>query len=185
MRYQIILLYISVMLLVFLSSCKKEEAPEKKFKETEFICYQKLSFTFPSVIGINLPFDIAGISVTLDQGNQVENSEPLISLVKNIKLKNAAIKIIQPEGQTFDFIKNLTLYLKKDNLPLIELGHHYNAADNIGNILYLQPADNVLDDYVKDNKFEMVVRVTTDKAIFTDIKVESEMNFFVTLINEN
>ena len=98
------------------------------------------------------------------------------------------IAIADPVGETFYFLKDLVIYISKDSLPELELAHHYNVSDNVGNILYMQPSNaGILDEYVKSGDYNLRLQITTSNILptsFSTLTFVADLNFNVTLINE-
>ncbi|HIA36174.1 MAG TPA: hypothetical protein EYM84_04530 [Flavobacteriales bacterium] len=177
--------FIYLLLILFFLSCKKEKIDDRvTFKETVFEFRDEMEFDFPSIIGLNIPWVLPSIDISINFPQEVGYTDPLINGVENILLKSMTAEILSPSNEDFSFLKHLTIYITAPGLPDIELAHLYNISPNPGNIIDLVPAGNVLDTYVKRDDYNMKIEVTADKLMLQDVKVNASLVLEVTLINE-
>jgi len=180
-------LYILLICSLALAGCKKGVIDEKiEFSETKFEYTDQVSMVYevPLTIGIDIPW----FPITIGSNSSNGVDDPLINSIEDISLKNMEIAIVDPEGETFYFLKDLVIYISKDSLPELELAHHYNVSDNVGNILYMQPSNaGILDEYVKSGDYDLRLKITTSSILptsFSTLTFVADLNFNVTLINE-
>ena len=165
-------------------SCEKDEIPEIiPYEETHFVITEPITFEIPSVVGLNLPFQIPFLDVSMDFSTDAENTNPHIDLVRNITLRDFIITITSPQGQDFDFLNDIEIYVSTDVLPEIKVAHHYNVDDDIGSVLHLVPEGGILDDYLKSDSFDLRVELVADQLIFADLTIEGEWVMDVELVN--
>ena len=181
------LLYILLTCFIVLSGCKKGIIDENiEFSETIFEYTDQVEMVYE--VPLNIGIDIPWFPITVGSNSSNEVDDPLISAVKDINLKNMNISIVDPAGESFYFLKDLVIYISKDSLPELELAHHYNVSDNVGNILYMQPSNaGALDEYVKSGDYNLRLKITTGSILptsFSTLTFVASMNFNVTLINE-
>ena len=181
---QKIFLFAGVVSVAF-SSCKKDEIPETiPYEQTFFVIYEPIPpITVSSLIGVNLPFEIPFPDISLDFSSTSESTNPHIDLVENITLLDFILRITSPQGQTFNFLKDIDVYISTDVLPEIKLAHHYNVDNSIGSVLPLVPEGVELDDYLKSESFDLRLNLVADQLIFTDLVIEGEWVLDVELIN--
>lgn len=173
--------------IALLAGCKKDPIDENlEFSDTTFEYADQVSLVFD--VPLTIGFDIPWFPTTIGNNSTGGVDDPLINSIKDIKLKSMSIKIIEPEQETFYFLKDLVIYISKDSLPELELAHHYNVSDDIGSVLYMQPSNNsILDKYVKSGDYDLRLEITTSSVLptsFSTITFIADMNFNVTLINE-
>ena len=167
------------------TSCKKEVEDQFQFSETAFFYNQKITLAVDAPlslpIGIPLPFPI-----TITETGEGQVTDPLVTSVHDIRLKDMSITITEPNDVTWDFLKNLTVFISYENLPELELSHHYNAIDSITNVLYMTPEPGVvLDDYVRNSTFDLRMDIEVDRIpTASTLVLEADMNLNVKLINE-
>ena len=179
--------YILLICALALAGCKKGVIEEKvEFSETKFEYSDQVSMAYdvPLTIGIDIPW----FPITVGSNSSSGVDDPLVNSIEDISLKNMAITIADPIGETFYFLKDLVIYISKDSLPELELAHHYNVADGVGDVLYMQPSNaGILDDYVKSGDYDLRLKITTSSVLptsFSTITFVADLNFNVTLINE-
>ncbi|HIA11701.1 MAG TPA: hypothetical protein EYN69_06470 [Flavobacteriales bacterium] len=164
--------------------CKKNEIPETiPYEETRFVIIEPLDFSIPSIIGLTLPFQIPFLDVSLDFSTSAENTNPHITLIRDIYLRDFIINITSPQSQTFGFLNDIEVYISTDVLPEIKMAHHYNVDNGIGSELHLVPEGEVLDDYLKSESFDLRLELVADELIFSDLTIEGEWVLDVELIN--
>ena len=175
----------TIFVMVILSGCtKKDEIPEDiPYEETRFSIVEVMEFKIPSILGINLPIQVPFIDVAIDFETAAENTNPYIGVVRNIKLTDFILEITSPANQSFTFLNEMIVYISADNLPEIALAHHFNVDNSIGNILHLVPEDEILDDYLKSNSFDLRFELVADQLIFADLSIEGEWVLDAELIN--
>ena len=178
-----IFLFVGLVCLAF-SSCKKDEIPEIiPYEQTRFVIHEPINFTISSLIGVNLPFQIPFADISLDFSSISENTNPHIGLIRNINLRNFVLRITSPQGQTFNFLKDIEVYISTDVLPEIKLAHHYNVDNSVGSVLYLVTDGDVLDGYLKSESFDLRLNLVADQLIFTDLVIDGEWVLDVELVN--
>lgn len=182
MHWKIFLLVGVVYLTV--SSCQKDEIPETiPYEQTRFVINEPINFTISSLIGLNLPFQIPFADISLDFTSTSENTNPHTGLIRDINLRDFIIRITSPQGQTFNFLKDIEIYISTDILPEIKLAHHYNVDNSIGSVLHLVPEGGALDGYLKSESFDLRLELVADELIFTDLVIDGEWVLDVELIN--
>ena len=179
-----IFLFVGVACVTF-SSCKKDEIPGIiPYEQTRFVIYESIPpITVSSVIGVNLPFEPPVPDISLDFSSTSQNTNPHIGLIRNINLRDFILRITSPQGQTFNFLKDIDVYISTDILPEIPLAHHKQITNSIGSVLHLVPEGSVLDDYLKSESFILRLELVADYAIFTDLVIDGEWVLDVELIN--
>lgn len=170
-----------------LTGCKKDSIVDDiEYSETMFEYAGQVSMVYdvPLTIGLDIPW----FPITIDNNSSGGADDPLIKVIENIRLKSMSITITDPAQETFYFLKDLVIYISKDSLPELELAHHYNVSEPIGNVLFMQPSNNsVLDQYVKSGDYDLRLKITTSNVLptsFSKITFVADLNYNVTLINE-
>ncbi len=138
------------------------------------------SFTIEAKYGVDLPFSIPTPDVTTSSETEFKNNNTKASLVKEIILKKLTLTITSPSGQTFKFLKNITLYISADGEKEIELAKKENIDNNVGTSIDLDPTSAFLDVYVKKDKYKLRTQVTTDEVLLHDVDVKVDLTFQVT-----
>ena len=180
---QKIFLFVGVVCVTF-SSCKKDEIPEIiPYEQTRFVINEPIKFEISSLIGLNLPFQIPFADISLDFLTTSQNTNPHIGLIRDIKLRDFILRITSPQNQTFNFLKDIEVYISSDVLPEIKLAQHYNVANSIGSVLHLVPEGGALDGYLKSESFDLRLELVVDHILDQDLVIDGEWVLDVELIN--
>ena len=174
--------FLLFMISIVLQSCEREV--DYPFKETRFEVSEFLMFEIPSVLGINLPWQIPFLETPIPFSTSAGTTNPHIDLVRDIKLQDLRLEIIYPVNQSFSFLESIEIYISTDLLPEIRLAHHYHVDDDIGSVMHLVGEGDVLDDYMKGGTFDMRVELVADELIFSNLEIEGELVLDVELVNE-
>ena len=88
-----VFLLIGIVCVTF-SSCKKDEIPETiPYEQTRFVITEPIKFEIPSLIGLNLPFQIPFVDIPLDFLTTSQNTNPHIGLIRDINLRDFILRI--------------------------------------------------------------------------------------------
>jgi len=165
-------------------SCQKDEIPSIiTYEETQLVIVEPIEFEISSLIGLNLPFQVPFLDISLDLSTSEENTNPHIDLIRKIHLRDFMIKIASPQNQNFDFLKDIEIYISTDVLPEIKMAHHFNVDNSIGNVLHLVPEEVILDEYLKSDSFDLRFELVADQLIFSDLSIVGEWVLDAELIN--
>jgi hypothetical protein len=136
------------------------------------------SFTIEAGGGINLPIEIFTPEVTTDSEAEFEANDTRKDKIQEIKLESLSLTITSPEGQNFDFMKNIYLYINAEGLEEQRYAFIENIPEGYASINL--NADGVdLAEYIKKDKFSLRVKAVQDKTMTRDIDVSAAMVFAV------
>lgn len=141
-----------------------------------------MSFTssveIPSSTGLNLPFNLFTPEIETNSEATFGVNNTKKELVETVTLTSMNLTITSPNDQRFDFLDEITVYIKADGLDEIQIAYAENIPENIGNELELTLTGNNLRDYIVEDEFTLRVNTVTDQAITEDIdiKVDSDFN---------
>lgn len=144
-----------------------------------FSISDETQFTVSSGLPINLPFEIATPDVTTNSSAEFSNNNTRADLVKDIRLTELKLTVINPTDKTFSFLKAVHLYISTNSNDEIELA----SLDNINttsNNINLICSGSKLDQYVKAGNYKIRTQVTTKETLTQDIDVKVNMTFKVT-----
>jgi hypothetical protein len=133
----------------------------------------------PATVNINVPFDIPMPPVTTDSEQIFENNNTHKDLIEEIFLDELKVRITDPAGGDFSFLKDVELYLSAESLPDIKIAWLYNVPNNVGSELNLVTTDGNLKDYIVQDEFRLKLKVTTDELITQDYTVDIKTVFKV------
>lgn len=155
--------------------CKKFNSDELyDYKETRTQYTERLTMTFPSIIGFNIPWIISIPTVGATFTDKYQSSNPYLHLVDDVKPIRIKAILIAPVGKDFSFIKNKKVYISTPTQPEILLGRVDNLPDNVSNVMYLVPQNVRLDKYMTE-EMDMRIEIDADKSLLQDVQVAIEL----------
>jgi hypothetical protein len=160
-------------ILVFAASCNAIK------KLGQFYIDYNSQFTIAAGLPLNLPITIASPDVVTNADETFEINDTRKDLVQTIKLKQLTLTITAPQGQTFSFVKNVTVYISADGQPQVEIAHKDSIPANVGTQLDLDLYDVELQNYIKADKFKLTVTTTTTQVLTSDVSINVYSKFFV------
>ena len=164
----------AILFIIALSSCKAFD------KLTQFEMDYSTNFTIPSSIGINLPFNLPLPSINAKISEKLENEQTNTKLVEHLFIKEILLETEYPNNKTFQFLKNVELYIKTDDLPAILVAHKYNIYNSIGTKLVLDiEAGQDLEAYIKQDSYTIETKVTIDELSLEAIDLRADLVFDV------
>ena len=137
--------------------------------------------TIPATGSINQALSFFGQDVSTNTTETFKNNGTNADLVKEIKLKACKLVITSPNGQNFDFLKDITVYIvDKDGNNKQKIAYKTNIPETQGSTLELDVDNSVhLDSYVKAESFKISCDVTQRKSTFNDITIDTKLTFNV------
>lgn len=159
-----VVLILLAALLVQISGCRKPI--------TFQIVYEPI-FEVPSLLGINLPFNLPTPSITTHSEQIFESNDTRKHLIENIDLTTLKLTITSPSNKSFDFLQSITIEIQGDGEDAEPLAEALNIPKNIGNELVLIPSGLPLDKHIKPDHFTLLINVVTDETLFQNVEIQS------------
>jgi hypothetical protein len=161
--------------ILVVSSCNKLD------KLTQFDLDYQTSVTIKSatIININTPFNFYTPEVTTNSESELEVNDSRKDLVEQIKVKELKMKITAPEGQTFDFLKSIKIYINAEGLDEKMIAWKTDLADDGATTITLETADDNLKDYILKDSFQLRTETVTDQVLTQDTDIEIDVVFWV------
>ena len=167
-------IYLIIAFVVTITSCDTVD------KLLTFKIKNEAEIVIPSTVGINTPISIPTPDVQTNSQQSFENNNTKKDLVKNVKLTSLVLQILEPEGQTFSFLKKITIYISAEGLPEKKLAYLDDIPVDAGKEITLIPTQENFDEYIKKDAFSIRTEAVTDKAFIHDIRINAKMEFTVT-----
>jgi len=172
MKKQILVLFLLVS--ISFSSCSSLD------KLTQFSVDYSTNFIIPATLGINLPFNIPTPNIKTNFSEKLENNQTDKELIEQLFLKKLLLSIKKPNNKSFRFLKDIDLYLKTNNLPLIKVAYKHNIQNTIGGTLELDIVKDLdLQEYVKEDEFTITTEITIDEITLEEIEIKADLTFWV------
>jgi len=172
MTKAIIVLILPIIFL--LNSCKKFD------EKTQFNITVDKEVEIPSLIGVNLPFNIPTTSINTEVNEQLEIKDKKKKKIEYIELRTLELSILSPSNKNFNFLKAVEVYISADNLPEILIAKEPNLTNTDSKKIYISPISNLdLTKYIKKDVIDLRVSITTDETIFQKVKINVANTFWV------
>jgi len=136
-------------------------------------------FTVPSSSGVNLPIDIGTPDVSTSSQQSFENNNTRANLVENVNLSELTLNITNPNDRTFSFMKSLEIYISNDSEGPTLIAEIQDIPENVGSELELETTGANLDEYIKEDSYDLEFEVVLDETVNSDTDIEADMVFEV------
>lgn len=166
-----IILFCSSLLVLSFMGCKA--------KFTQFFMDYNSSATIPSTAPVDLPFDVSTPEQTTNSSYEFEVNDTRKENIEKITLDDLRITITDPEGETFSFLKDMSVYISANGIPEKLIAYKYDIDNTIGDVLDCNETNEDLQAYIKAESFVIRLETATDEVISQDIDVNIYTNFFV------
>ena len=171
-NFSLIFAILGVISLFCFTSCKKEEVT------VNFKINYETEFTVPSGSVINLPFNLFSPDITTNSQAEFEANDTRKDKIQEIKLASLKLAITSPQGQNFDFLKHIYLYIKAEGVPEQRYAFIENIADGQTELNLI--AENVdLAAFIKQDKFSLRAETVQDKSLNQNADIKANMVFAV------
>ena len=144
----------------------------------EFKIKDSSEFTIPGTTPLGIfvptPMEVASSSSYEFKNNGTETKH-----VKEVRLDQMTLTIIDPSTQTFKFLNSVHIYISADGLPEVEIAYLDNIPPTVGSSIELLTTGAVLDAYIKKEKYKLQVKTVTDDVLADDVKIRSDLTFRV------
>ena len=99
--------------------------------------------------------------------------------MEDIKVKELKMKITAPEGQTFDFLKSIKIFIKAEGLEEKMIAWKTDMTDDGSTTITLETSDENLKDYILKDSFQLRTETVTDQLITKDTHIDINAVFWV------
>lgn len=145
---------------------------DKVDKLTQFTINDKSSMTISAGAATLLPFDVSTPPVNSVAEKEMTMNNSRIDMIESVMLEELKLVISSPSGRTFDFLKDIEIYISADGLPEKKVAFANAIADNVTNTIRLTTEKVELEQYIKKGTYNIRTRVTTDKILNEDINID-------------
>ncbi len=146
-------------------------------KLTQFDLPYTTKTTIPSVIGIDLPFNLPTPAIKTNVENTYSINNTKKDLVEAINLKSLELTLSGDDD--FNFLKSIKIFINAEGLDELEIATKSNIDKDI-QTLELDVHDDVnLMDYIHQDNFKLKVQPVTKKVLFHDVDLGINAVFHV------
>ena len=132
---------------------------------TKFDIDYQTNYSIAPTTLINSPFSIFTPDVTTESESTFENNNTRTDLIESIKLKNIKLTIESPEDGTFNFLKEIHVYIEANDIDEVEIANRFNLEDINSNTILLDIIDEELKAFIKKDSYKLRVKTVTDETI--------------------
>ena len=158
---------------LLLGSCKAIK------KLGQFYVSYNTQAVFPANLPVNVPLTIASPDIATNSSQVFANNNTNAKLIQNVTLSQLTLNITSPSGQTFSFLKNVSIYLSSDSLPEVEIAYKQDIPANINDTLNLDVTGVDLQAYLKASQIKIRIAGITNRITTSDINANVYAKFFV------
>ncbi len=132
-----------------------------------------------SIVPFDPPANMPTPDVTTNAEQKFANNDTRKDKVKDIKLKEVELDILDPPGKTFAFLKEIYVYISTNSANEIMIAWKTDIPDNV-KTLQLETTGESLDKYVKSEEYSVRTEVVTREVISQDVEIDMDLTFRVT-----
>ncbi|MDB5234944.1 MAG: hypothetical protein JWR44_1937 [Hymenobacter sp.] len=119
------------------------------------------------------------LTVTNKSEDTFKNNNTRADLVKDVTLNKFALTITDPNGQNFDFLDKIEIYIGTNANDQIRLAYLDQVPRGVSSI-ELTSTNAKLDAYLKAPTYTLSTKVTTNRALAQDVSIRADSRFKVT-----
>lgn len=144
-----------------------------------FYINEEETFTIESEFPLGVLVPATPFTITTNSEEKFKNNKTRAELVKDVTLNRLALKVTNPEGQNFDFLERIELYISSEDEPEVKIAY-LDAVPQGQTELTLESTNVKLDKYIKGDNYTIRTKAALRKAISRDITIKADMRFKVT-----
>lgn len=129
--------------------------------------------------GTLVPFDINTPDVQTQSQEEFEGHKTGKNLIQSIQLKELKLSIISPEGQNFDFLKSIEVYISTSEQPEVKIAWKNDLPDAAAREITLDCSGADMKPYIMSDKYKLRLKNTTDKVLNKDVQLKISSIFRV------
>jgi hypothetical protein len=134
------------------------------------------------VIASNFPIGLAPVvpvEVTTNSNETFKNNDTRAELVKDVTLDKLTLSIAEPQGQNFDFLSKIEIFISSEGNNTIKVAYLENIPKGVNEIT-LESTNVKLDEYIKRDSYTISTKATLAKPVAQDTKIKAKIRFKVT-----
>jgi hypothetical protein len=173
MKKHLLYSFLLVGILISFASCNKLG------QSITFNMTNESSFTIPATGPVNEPFDISSPDVTTNSSQTFANYGVDSNDIMNIYLTGLELVITSPEGQTFNFLRSVHVYISTNGSNETELAYLDSIPADVDSITLI-PTKMPLDRYINAPSYNLRTQAVIDQGLTRDVTIEADSKFRVT-----
>jgi hypothetical protein len=162
---------LTLMLTIF--SCQKID------EWTQFNMEYTSSVSIPATLGIDLPIDIWTPNIPSNSEEEFESNNTAKNLIEKIVLTKLSMEITSPENSSFDFLKNIEIYIEADGLEEKKIAWLEDIPKTGLKKIELETSADDLKDFIMKDNYKLRTKTVSRQLISHETEVEIKNTFFV------
>ena len=144
-----------------------------------FTFSDETTVTIPSASPVETPFDIPTPEINSSAQQEFDNHNTNANLVKDVSLKEIELTITSPDGKTFSFLEDVSLFISTEGEDEVKIAYREDIPADAESIA-LETTDATLDPYIKAESYSLRTEATTKELLTKDVDVRINLDFEVT-----
>ncbi len=144
-----------------------------------FNIYNETEITIPSQSGISLPLIIRSPEIKTSSEQSFKNNNTKAELVETAHLSELQLSIVAPEKQNFNFLNEITIYIKDANGNEEPVAFRKNIPEDGSTVIKLETTGTNLKPYIQQENYSIRTDVKTDQIVNHEVKIKINMTFRV------
>jgi len=134
--------------------------------------------TIPSLVGVNLPFNIQTPAISTNSISEFEVNQTRKDMIEEITLNKLQLNVSDPEDGDLSFLKAIEIYVNGGDLEEKLIAWN-DSIDTTEKSIELQTTPDDLQDFIKLDSLSLRVRATVKKLLLSDYTVDINSEFRV------
>lgn len=160
------------LLCIFLFQCKKLN------QLLTFEISNSENIKIPATSLLSVPV-ISPVPVTVNSQESFENNNTRANLVKDVSLKKLTLTITDPATETFNFLRNIKIFIGTGDEDKILLASLDNVPMGVASIELIS-SNARLDNYIKASSYTLYTEVSLRSSVSKELTVRADSKFKVT-----
>ncbi len=146
---------------------------------TKFDLDYTTNYTIQASTIIDTPIDILTPDVTTNSEEEFESNDTRKDLIESIKLRTLTLNLNTPEDGNFNFINDITIFIRAEGLPEVAIASATDLPENGSRSVALETDNVELKEYIKADSYTLRTMTTTDGTISQDHNIDIRTVFRV------
>ena len=152
----------------------------EKFNELiTFNIKNETDISIPSQSGLNIPIILRSPEVKTTSEQTFKNNNTRADLVETAHLSELKLTITAPEKQNFNFLNEISLYIKDDEGNEELIASRKNIPEDGSQVLLLETTNTNLKPFVQKEAYSIRTEVKTDQIVNNQVDIKINMVFRV------
>ncbi|MFD3003716.1 hypothetical protein ACFS7Z_25395 [Pontibacter toksunensis] len=144
-----------------------------------FYIEEKEVITIESHFPVGALVPLTPITVTTNSEETFKNNKTRAELVKDVTLNRLNLTITNPQGENFNFLKKIEIYISSEKKAEVKLAYLEEVPAN-ATTLNLKSTNAELDEFIKGDTYSIRTQAVLAKPVSRDITIKADMRFKVT-----